>query len=350
MTDAIQLIKKHLPDEYQGVAVAMMKSIMPTNAKPEDMLAFFWHCHQAGLSPWKKQIYASLIQGRLVTMMSIDGYRAIARQSDPGYGLVVEYWHNDDKHWLDYPPLEHGKYALMVRATVNRTNGSPITKSVLYDEFVARDTKGEITSFWRRMPNHMLAKTAESHVLRMAFPAELSGTYTSDEMVGSGLDSLPVVDAHVEVQERQPVERPVRRQQRQIQGNSPQQAAQQAAERVAELMAQAQALLTPVGVEAFRRQLISKFGLPPQVPAKYQESLLKKLQQEDLQKNWNAGRDSKDTQQLVGPEEIESLTETVDGGIDIGMEDEVAAIDADEELASAIDADKQLAMEAQSNV
>ena len=57
-----------------------------------------------------------------------------------------------------------------------------VSSTAFYEEYCQRTNEGKPMAMWGKMPHVMLAKVAEAAALRKAFPAHLSGIYTSDEM------------------------------------------------------------------------------------------------------------------------------------------------------------------------
>lgn len=140
---------------------------------------------RTGLDPTAKQIYAVQIKGKWSVLVGIDGMRVIAQRTGEYLGQTPIQWTADGTNWVDVW-LSKEK-PLAARIGVRRKGfAEPLMQVVSWAEF------GQPKRFngdnWDVRPAHMLGIRAESHALRRAFPADLSGLYTPEDMDG---DAVP---------------------------------------------------------------------------------------------------------------------------------------------------------------
>lgn len=121
---------------------------------------------QTGLSPVKKEIWFLKIQDKIQTMTGINGYFAIAN-AHPQY----------DGMESDFTTDEKGQVVSAWCKVYRKDRAHPQTAKVLFREYFDANKP-----LWRAKPATMLLKVAESVALRKAFPQELNGTYTEEEM------------------------------------------------------------------------------------------------------------------------------------------------------------------------
>jgi hypothetical protein len=111
----------------------------------------------------------------MTIQVSIDGFRVIAERSG-------DYAGQDEPQ---YTYDANGKLE-SAKVTIYRFRGNnryPAATAVAYwDEYCQRDYNGNPTNMWAKMPRVMLAKVAEALALRKAYPQDLSGLYTTEEM------------------------------------------------------------------------------------------------------------------------------------------------------------------------
>ena len=61
-------------------------------------------------------------------------------------------------------------------------DGQPFPGTALYREYMQTKRDGSLMAQWATRPAGMLAKCAEALALRKAFPQDLAGIYTDDEI------------------------------------------------------------------------------------------------------------------------------------------------------------------------
>jgi phage recombination protein Bet len=155
--------------------------------------AFLAQCRRTGLDPIARQIYClprkTHGQTKWTIQISIDGARLIAERSGKYEGQTETEWCGTDGQWTDVWLSD--EFPKAARVGVFKAGfREALYATAKWDSYVQtrpvwrnRQIVGqEVGSMWQKMPDLMLAKCAEALALRKAFPNDLSGLYTSDEM------------------------------------------------------------------------------------------------------------------------------------------------------------------------
>lgn len=181
--------RKFTPEE-----VALIHRTMMDGASKDDVALFVATCERTGLDPFARQIMASSRNtrkdGNWVTvwnwLVTIDGLRKIAVDSGDYEGQEGPYWCGEDGAWKEIW-VKGNPFAakVIVHRKGFRTGLAGIAK---YESYVQKTKEGKPNQVWTNLGDHMLAKCAEALALRKAFPNEMAGLYTTDEMAQAGVE------------------------------------------------------------------------------------------------------------------------------------------------------------------
>lgn len=175
-------MSKNLPtitsQKFDSNEIALLRNTYAKGLDDTQLRVFLKMAESMDLNPFKKEIYANVISGRLVLMTSIDGRRKIAHKTGKYLGCKVSIQRKESNGQI-----------LSATAVAKKLVGSHVAEfeaTVLFSEFnTDRDN-------WKTKPQVMISKVAEATALRMAFPA-LSDSYDEAETeAGFANDDIPV--------------------------------------------------------------------------------------------------------------------------------------------------------------
>lgn len=165
--------------ELGETEIQLIKDTIAKGATDAELALFIKTANRLGLDPFARQIFlvkrwdGQLKREVATPQISIDGFRLVAERTNryaPGKPTEFQF--------------ENGKLISAV-AYVRKLSGGTWHETgeiAYYEEYVQTTREGAPNAMWKKMPRVMLAKCAEARALRRAFPAELSGVYTVDEM------------------------------------------------------------------------------------------------------------------------------------------------------------------------
>lgn len=170
MTQSLQVADQ---PRFTSEQIKLLKDTVCKGATDDEFKIFCYAVQRTGLDPFMKQIHAVRRDSQMTILVGIDGLRLIADRT-------AVYAGNDE------PIFDNEKNPNKATVTVYKlVNGirCPFTASARWDEYYPGEKQGFM---WKKMPCVMLGKVAEGLALRKAFPADLSGLYTTEEMEQSG--------------------------------------------------------------------------------------------------------------------------------------------------------------------
>jgi len=159
--------------EDKGI-IETLKATVAQGLNDSEFKLFTEFCKSTGLNPFKKEIWAIKAGGRLQLMTGINGFQAIANANEEYDGMESGLITPDGSYATQaYPTNDFiGAWARVYR----KDRKMPLEAVAMLGEYK------KSTPIWQNMTRIMILKCAKSVALREAFPQQLNGLYTAEEM------------------------------------------------------------------------------------------------------------------------------------------------------------------------
>jgi phage recombination protein Bet len=179
--DKSLMIREEMQLEFTPEKLQLLKDTICKGITNDELSLFKHVCAKTGLDPFMRQIYpvkrydSALKREAMAIQVGIDGYRLIAdRTGRYAPGRETTYVYDKDGNLFSATAY--------VKKQTNDGTWHEISATAFYSEYAGLTRDGTPTIMWKNKKHIMLGKCAEACALRKAYPAELSGVYTHEEM------------------------------------------------------------------------------------------------------------------------------------------------------------------------
>lgn len=163
--------------------IDLIRRTVANGATNDELALFLYDCQRRGVHPLDKLLHFTKRGGRYTPVTSIDFMRSQAAMSGEMAG-------SDDPVFMMNPAREGLESATVTVYRITQGQRFAYTATARWAEYCPDNAP-----MWKRMPHTMLGKCAEALALRKAFPQQLAGLYSREEMDQADKPSGYVVDA-----------------------------------------------------------------------------------------------------------------------------------------------------------
>lgn len=160
------------PTAFPKDQIELITRTVAKDATHDELALFLYDCQRRGVHPLDKLLHFTKRGGRYTPVTSIDFMRSQAAMSGEMAG-------SDDPLFSRPGPADDGFAATVTVYRITQGQRFAYTATARWTEYCP--TAGQ-DHMWKRMPHTMLGKCAEALALRKAFPQQLAGLYSREEM------------------------------------------------------------------------------------------------------------------------------------------------------------------------
>jgi phage recombination protein Bet len=169
MTEALMTAPANAtPVVYPKEQLELVRRTVAKDATNDELALFLYDCSRRGVHPLDKLLHFTKRGGKYTPVTSIDFMRSQAAASGEMAGSDDPVFEEDEPH-----PL--AATVTVYRITLGQRYA--YTATARWSEYCPDNAP-----MWKRMPHTMLGKCAEALALRKAFPQQLAGLYSREEM------------------------------------------------------------------------------------------------------------------------------------------------------------------------